>query len=998
MFTDLPGGWVLAVVIALAPAVLRWWWGRALGRLVDDAAFSERLSAHRVRAARAFGVGAGLLVFGWPYSSYWTFPLLIFSRALASYPLRRQIFGETWSVFQYLSVFTRIIVALLGFWILLAMLPAVALLGGASDGIAAGLIAGLLLAWSFVFAGSVRFMLASNAIEDANLLPRFEALARKCNIPMPRFERVDLHGGAIANAIALPSSRRSTVLFTDTLLAQLEADEIVAICGHELAHLEHFNARRMRRLNLETRALIVASFAVVLIGRFGFEESLWPVVAWSCVLAFVLAWRVRDRQRHETESDLRAVELTGDPEALARGLTKIHAFARIPRRLNAEVERQSTHPSLARRIRAIRAAANATPATLTGIGGVRLTAPDGRTVVTFGDERLEWHEGSGSIHHLPYTGLSELRLQAHASGPARLVVVEEAGRRWEMTLSPDEVGRAQAMLDTIDGQLPDPVAPTHVWPTAARTIALIVAAIAMMALQIAAGVVALVTMSRPVAPLLGATGVSAIGAGLLALRHDWLPVEGSHLWISLILTVLGVALLKLAWDSRQDPADTKVARIVGVIGALAALVVGTVLTEGSLVRMHQTARATPTAVVLPLALAGALACGRKPLVRAASVPALCAGLAVAAVGSVPFLDRWASDPFLVAADGVSWKRMDGAVAVEFSLPFYAMDVRLSPDASHVAVEAVEDRVGGQAKSFHTGRVNGPLVPIDADDLVFLDANRVLLFDSREGGVELRSMSLDPEPKVEWRQHIADVYQAHLLHPSGSRGWRVVGWDRSRGQIVRAEGQVGSDDIAQVRWPAPKVGRDARGWPTATAAATSGALVLETRYDAYLSGQFIWRSFLLSPGHASSQLRRINAESQDVLSVSEIDTACVTDAADDDRLVCTAFDGTRTRILAIDPATSVVSAVAILDGRFMIHGRPAHGWLTGWKDSRPAALRLATREGWAPSARTSVYGLAVADRFLGTVSGEDQGVVVRLFPMEVVNDATRSDARAAGGRP
>jgi hypothetical protein len=226
----------------------------------------------------------------------------------------------------------------------------------------------------------------------------------------------------------------------------------------------------------------------------------------------------------------------------------------------------------------------------------------------------------------------------------------------------------------------------------------------------------------------------------------------------------------------------------------------------------------------------------------------------------------------------------------------------------------------------------------------------------------------------------------------------VGWDRSRRQIVRAEGQVGSDDITQVRWPVPTVGRDARGWPTATAAATSGALVLETRYDAYLSAQFLWRSLLLPPGHASSQLRRINAESQDVLSVSEIDTACVTDAADDDRLVCTAFDGTRTRILAIDPATSVVSPVAILDGRFVIHGRPAHGWLTGWKDSRPVALRLATREGWAPSDRTAVYGLAVADRFLGTVSGEDQGVVVRLFAMEMVNDATRSTARAADGRP
>ena len=69
-----------------------------------------------------------------------------------------------------------------------------------------------------------------------------------------------------------------------------------------------------------------------------------------------MAWRVRDRQHHETESDLRAVALTGDPDALARALTKIHAYAHLPRRVDAEHEQQASHPSLARRIKAIRSA------------------------------------------------------------------------------------------------------------------------------------------------------------------------------------------------------------------------------------------------------------------------------------------------------------------------------------------------------------------------------------------------------------------------------------------------------------------------------------------------------------------------------------------------------------------------------------------------------------------------------------------------------------------
>ena len=42
---------------------------------------------------------------------------------------------------------------------------------------------------------------------------------------MPHFEQVTLGGGAIANAIALPSVARSAVLFTDTLLSRLDENE-----------------------------------------------------------------------------------------------------------------------------------------------------------------------------------------------------------------------------------------------------------------------------------------------------------------------------------------------------------------------------------------------------------------------------------------------------------------------------------------------------------------------------------------------------------------------------------------------------------------------------------------------------------------------------------------------------------------------------------------------------------------------------------------------------
>src|SRR6185369_6571792 len=122
-------------------------------------------------------------------------------------------------------------------------------------------------------------------------------------------------------------------------------------------------------------------------------------------------FRVQHRQKHETESDLRAAELTGDPEAVIRALTKIHAFARLPRRYDAEFERHTTHPSLARRIQAIRTA-----------GGTALAAIDESAVfagaqgdsVTFHDRQLEWRDGGSSARTLEYGELVELRIRTRA--------------------------------------------------------------------------------------------------------------------------------------------------------------------------------------------------------------------------------------------------------------------------------------------------------------------------------------------------------------------------------------------------------------------------------------------------------------------------------------------------------------------------------------------------------------------------------------------------------
>src|SRR4029078_7403302 len=155
-----------------------------------------------------------------------------------------------------------------------------------------------------------------------------------------------------------------------------------------MGHLEHYTRRRLIRMSLTSIALI--GFATLALprlsqGPMNMLASLWPLV-----LLGTLALRTRWRQEHESASDRRAVELCGAPEALASGLTKLHALGRVPRRWSASVEQRASHPSLARRLAAIRG--NSTPAALDA--PVAVQGADGTTWITI-EPHLVRHLGGG---------------------------------------------------------------------------------------------------------------------------------------------------------------------------------------------------------------------------------------------------------------------------------------------------------------------------------------------------------------------------------------------------------------------------------------------------------------------------------------------------------------------------------------------------------------------------------------------------------------------------
>src|SRR3954452_20525649 len=112
MLTALPASGFVAVIVALLPGVVRFWRGRPLARSIDDPALPERLVANNRRNRQVTAACCAVLLVGWPRWANWTLPLVIVTRLVAAYPLRKLLYGETWGLGAYLAFYARMLVAL----------------------------------------------------------------------------------------------------------------------------------------------------------------------------------------------------------------------------------------------------------------------------------------------------------------------------------------------------------------------------------------------------------------------------------------------------------------------------------------------------------------------------------------------------------------------------------------------------------------------------------------------------------------------------------------------------------------------------------------------------------------------------------------------------------------------------------------------------------------------------------------------------------------------
>jgi len=927
---------LIAATMAGVPAIVAYVRGRGVLRFIDDPALPERLFAGRRVTSRSLIFTIGLLIVMTGSAAIWAIPLTLIAYLAGGWPARRILYEETWSLSVYLSFMIRFFVANWSFWLLVTGLPAIALSAGRRAWIVAAVMGPLLMLYAARQAEVIRWLIRARPIVDEAIRARFDRLVAACGIAAPRFEVIDPQGGRMANGFALPSLRQSSVLFTGPLIARLDADELDAICAHELAHIEYHTVRRMRRRRLVSRSLVAAGALLAPVLQLLSPAGAWMLTAvWPVVVLIAIASMARDRQKHETASDLRAIALTGNPEALVSALVKLHAIARVPRRWDADLERHQTHPSLKKRIQDIRGAAGTPPAAL-GETAVFVSA-DGASRAVFGADSLEWSEGTSASYRLGYDRLGELRVAATRAGETSLLAADRAGHRWRMALRIEDVPRLQAVLDIVDARVGTTAASGPVFqPIVVRAATLAVLVVSLNTGMIAAAIVLALTLVQPAAPLLAASGIAAIAGGVLTWRDagdGFMPGEYQTIAAG-VLIVAGTLLAWLAYARRREEIRPRAWQFVGVVAAaaLASWIVPMMAGGHDAVSLHQVARAWPSSAALPLALAAAMLwTSRKALRVATAAVAVAASMTAAAAGSQAFLDRFGRDPFLAPAPELSVRTLDHPIK-EFTIPFGMSGLEISPGGRSIV--AVSRNTEYRAV-IHIGRAGDSLTEIDGDGAIFVDDDHAVVWKTDGSRTELREVAVAAPGTPDWQLQVTGLTTAVLSVDPASKRWRLSG--PGANVIEAREGVIGTPAIDRYRWPVHEGQMSA---VTPIALAGDHAIAFEPRPDlSSITDPLGGLMLVLANGpHWRSTLWALGPDGAVDLGTSRLDLMC-------QRLpgtvgACQIFDSSRTRFLAVDAATRSFKAVASLRGRFMVGAEPNGAWLTGWYQSGMLAVRLA----------------------------------------------------------
>ena len=793
----------------VVPGVFAWWSGRRLVPQRDDPALAERLLARAEHTQRVTLVSCvALTLAAGPY--YWFAVLgLVVALWVGDYPSRRVLLDERWRPFTYLLWQLRFHVAWLGFWFALLVAPTV--IKAAQDwrwhvAVTLAVVLGL---WALRF---TPIFLALVGARPRLWRAEWQPIIDRSRAARPRLFEMPVPGGRFVNAFAFPSPEAPTVLFTEPALQLLSTREQAAVFAHEVAHLEHYDRRRSRIASIVTYALVLAATlgATVALDRL----PAGPVIAgWSLALIIGFAWKASHQKAHETESDVRALALCDDPEALISGLTKLTIAGRMPRRWSAELEHGSSHPSLARRLHAIRRVAAIEVMPFDGTLVVATTRPS--ALIVLDRDGVSWVEArdpdernpevlrqtARSRWSVPYDELVELRVRAFWWGGASLVARDRSGASRAAQVAPGEVAALQRKLDAVEHRLAhDSVVPEPA-PALGRFTAMALGLVAtlvegLLTLGLLTALVALIRPSR--AALAAVAGVA--GACLLAFAGD-LGVRNPTAFTLAYAIAAGAVCVLATWLAVQPrtfagrpidyvPITATIAIVAAVTwGPLLAYVVRT--SKPAAVAAHLLVGA-PILWAALLGLAAALLTTQRPALLRVGVALLAAG--ILAGPGLKLVETLRSRPTVAGAT----ERGTLARTTQLDLPWRSGALRVSPTGTRAAVmtrEAPRAPDHFLILGLESGRAD-----IEARDLRFLDDSNALTLIESSNRTLLQHMELAESAASEaWSIALPPLSTPTVSSVKGS-GWAVVGYDGDAEEFVGLAGRVGSPGVNRYRWP------------------------------------------------------------------------------------------------------------------------------------------------------------------------------------------------------
>ena len=183
---------------------------------------------------------------------------------------------------------------------------------------------------------------APHAVTTGPLRDRVFALAAAAKVTIRQIYVLPMAKSRVANAFAVHGQ---TVMLTDYLLAHLGRREVDAILAHEVTHL-----RYRHPLLLALTFLACTALTTTVLTTLGRPVTLLAV---PFALAIGVLGVVMVSRRLERTADAGMVDLTGDAEAAISALVRLNRLNHMPLEWGKVSGQLMTHPSTARRARAI---------------------------------------------------------------------------------------------------------------------------------------------------------------------------------------------------------------------------------------------------------------------------------------------------------------------------------------------------------------------------------------------------------------------------------------------------------------------------------------------------------------------------------------------------------------------------------------------------------------------------------------------------------------------